>query len=563
MLRGLGLRCVVMMVCLAALAGPVSALAAPRRPNVVFISIDTTRADFLTFRDAETARNMTALAQRGTIFDQAVSGTSWTLPAHAEMFTGMAPAYHGAEAEAVMVDPLTPFLPEVLAESGYHTVGVFNVRYLWADYGFGRGFDVYQSAMLVRNIEQEEVRFAPRGAAARDRMLSIESGDYVTSQNVLPLVRRAVERAPLDEPLFLFVHYFDPHNDYNPPAPWDTAFDADYEGGVDGRGYLSNKQIFDELKKPKRQIGDRDLEHIKSLYRGEIAWVDQNVGELLALLDLHDRLDDSLIVITSDHGEEFFEHAQPGHRKSLYDEVLRVPLLIVPPESMREGLVSRVDAQASLSDLMPTLLDFIGVEVPASVVGQSLRPAMYGQPFTPEPALLSLYIAKQLGTGDKDHMQTYGLRTPEYKFFRATLIEMGKPPQLIPYYFDLTSDPEERRVVQELADPRVQRAWAALEDRLDDVRQHWQTRPRSRRADRTTDLPEDFTTQELKMLGYLDIDDTSSLSLDLKPWGLGPMARVDLPGARHGNSLMIGGILLIGAGLATAFVLRARGRSAG
>jgi arylsulfatase A-like enzyme len=265
-------------------------------------------------------------------------------------------------------------------------------------------------------------------------------------------------------------------------------------------------------------------------------------------------------VITSDHGEEFFEHALPGHRKSLFDEVLRVPLLIVPPKSMRQGLVSQVDAQASLSDLMPTLLDFVGVEVPETVVGQSLRPAMYGQPFSAEPALLSLYIAKQWATGDKDHMQTYGLRTPEYKFFRATLIEAGKPTQLLPYYFDLTIDPEERHVVREIADPRVQRAWTELEERLDDVRQHWQTHPRSSRADRTTNLPEDFTTQELKMLGYLDIDDTSSLSLDLKPWGLGPMARVDLPGGKGGNGLMLGGVLLIAAALATALVLRVRGR---
>jgi arylsulfatase A-like enzyme len=129
--------------------------------NILLISLDTVRADALTFRDPEVARHMTALAARGTVFTQAISGTSWTLPSHAQMFTGMPLALHGVDADDVRIDPLTPILPEYLKQAGYFTGGVFSVRYLWNDYGFGRGFDVYRSAVAESDLERRDLDSAP------------------------------------------------------------------------------------------------------------------------------------------------------------------------------------------------------------------------------------------------------------------------------------------------------------------------------------------------------------------------------------------------------------------
>ncbi len=543
-----------LLLCLSA-----SSRAAPPRPDIVLISIDTVRADTLTFRDARTAPHMSALAERGTVFDEAVSGTSWTLPAHAQMFTGMAPPYHGTESDDAMLDPLLPTLPELLKQAGYFTAGVFTVRYLWADYGLGRGFDFYSSAMLAENVDQEdEVRWAPQGKAAVERMRRMERRDYITSPNVLPLARRALERASPDEPLFLFVHFFDPHDDYIPPPPFDTRFDPNYQGSMDGRGYMTDRRVYDRDRDPQRRIGDRDLEHIRALYRGEIAWTDRWVGELLDLLATHRRLDDALIIITSDHGEEFFEHGLPGHRKGLFDEVVRVPLLVVPPASLRTGLIPSVAAQASLSDLLPTVLDFADLEVPGSVVGQSLRPAMIGEPFVPKPALLSLYISGQEPDGQKVHIQSYGIRTPDYKFLRTTVMLPGQPERVVPAYYDLESDPKEGAPIAALDDPRVQRAWHALEARLDDAREHWKSFPRSSRRERTAVLPYDMTAQELKALGYVEDVEPSALFEGLKPWGFQPLDPIEIPGGRDWpRDLLIASIALGVAALAI-FGIRSR-----
>jgi len=500
----------------------------PKQPNVLFISLDTTRSDFLTFRDAETAPHMTRLAERGTVFTQAISGSSWTLPSHVQMFTGMAPPYHGTESSDVAIDPLMQTLPEFFKAEGYFTAGVFTVRYLWGDYGFSRGFDVYRSGMLREDLVRAEAASeSPRGSEEAERKWLLSTRDYVSSENVVALTRMALERAKADEPVFLFAHFFDPHNDWVPPAPFDTRFDPDYEGPLDGRNVLEDKSIFDPMLTPHRRVDDRGLEHLKALYRGEIAWTDEAVGRLLELLEEHGRLDDTLIVITADHGEEFFEHDRLTHRFHLFDETIRVPLLIVLPRSWERAVSPEVGAQVTLSDILPTLLDLLDIEAPTGLTGRSLVPAIEGAAFASRPELISLYLVKYGQGGKRKHMQIYGLRTPEWKFTRSVIIKPGEEMRVQGELYDLVNDPGEQNALSDQQHPAMREVWAVLEAELDRARLAWSEQPRTARDDRSTDLSED-SVAELRALGYVDEGDVLGEVEPRRPWGLAPMDPVEI-----------------------------------
>ncbi len=544
-----------MALSLLLLSPAVEPAAAYDRPNILLISLDTVRADFLTFRDPATAARMTELARHGTAFSQAVSGSSWTLPAHAQMFTGSPPTLHGVESDFETIDPRTPVLPERLQDAGYFTAGAFSVRYLWGDYGFQRGFAIYRNALWEEDLANRDSGMAPRGAEAAHRFRMVEGAEFVTAPNVFQLTRMALERADVSKPVFIFAHFFDPHHDYVPPPPWDTVFDPDYEGELDGRGYLSNLRIFDPSKTPMRQIGERDLDHIKSLYRGEIAWTDRWVGELIDLFELHNRLDDALIVITSDHGEAFFEHDFPGHRVGLFEELVRVPLLIVPPKAMRDRLRGSVEAQVSLSDIMPTILDFAGVPAPRTVRGRSLRPAMYGEPLSPRPQILSLFRRRSHDMASL----IQAVRTPRFKLKRETLFWPTRPRDVNYFYFDLIENPRELHPVTDPDDPRVREARSMLEAELDEIRKRWRAEARSPDSERRTSVSESFEEQ-LLALGYLEAESKPHFDEPPRPWGgLAPMERID-PARSNTRGRAAIAFAFLATALLLAWVWRARVR---
>ena len=207
---------------------------------------------------------------------------------------------------------------------------------------------------------------------------------------------------------------------------------------------------------PHRRVDDRGLEHLKALYRGEIAWTDQAVGQLLDMLEEHGRLDDTLIVITADHGEEFFEHDRLTHRFHLFDEAIRVPLLIVLPRSWERAVSPNVEAQVTLSDILPTLLDLLDIEAPTGLTGRSLVPAIEGEAFASRPELISLYLVKYGQGGKRKHMQIYGLRTPEWKFTRSGIMKPGEDMRVQGELYD----PGERNALSDQQHPAMREVWA-------------------------------------------------------------------------------------------------------
>lgn len=331
----------------------------PERPcDIVLVSLDSVRRDAVSaFTSDPTATpNLDRLAREGVRFTRAYASSSWTLPSHVTLFAGAPEVVHGVDLENHRASPRLAFLAEVLGEAGYRTSGVFSGPYLDPSFGFGRGFEEY------RRSYGEELERVVAGGGSPSEVEVYSHGD-VSAARVTDAAIEALGRAASDErPLFLFVHYFDPHYDYIPPAPFDSLFDPDYAGSVTGRNYLSNPavSVLDPTHPAgrRRVVDDRGLEHLRALYRGELAWTDAQLGRLLEALEDRPAGRRTLVWVVGDHGDEFFEHGGVGHRRTLFDEVLAVPMLAWSPGLLPAG--REFSAPVSLADVAPTLLEAIG-----------------------------------------------------------------------------------------------------------------------------------------------------------------------------------------------------------
>jgi arylsulfatase A-like enzyme len=309
--------------------------------GVVLISIDTLRRDHLSLYGypRRTTPGLEALAREAVVFEDAVSTSSWTLPAHASLLTSTVPSVHGATGSEVGLSPEWPGLPRLLREAGYFTQAMTTHVYLSKEYGFGEGFD-------------------------RHRYLPETRAEEVTDQAVRFLEARG------DSDFFLFLHYYDPHWHYDPPAPYDRAFDPGYRGEATGIWW-----DFKELDADS--IDPKDLHHIQALYDGEILYTDRQLERLFQEMKRLGVFENALLVVASDHGEEFLDHGQWEHQKTLYEEQLRVPLMIkLPNAEMRSR---RVSGQVSLVDVAPTVLEAQGIPAPPTFEGRSLLGAARGR----------------------------------------------------------------------------------------------------------------------------------------------------------------------------------------
>lgn len=342
-------------------AGPRAA--PPGVRNVILISIDSLRADRLgCYGNArDTSPTLDRLARAGTRFTNAMSTTSWTLPAHMSMFTGRDVLSHGVIGEADRLSDSVPTLGESLRGAGVETAGIVAAEFLKGVYGFGRGFDHYDDTSVPARTWHEA--------------LSDEKADLVADLAIRWL------RAPRRPRFFLFLHFWDVHYDYVPPAPYDAMFDPDYRGPVGGANFMQNPAVRAGMKA-------RDLEHLLALYDGEVRWVDDQIGRLLAALAEAGFAENTAVIVTGDHGDEFFEHGGKGHQRTLYREVLHVPLIVRVPGVPASAAV---DAPVGLVDLLPTVLGLFGAELPAGIDGTSLLPLLSGGR-APQPAATRAWL---------------------------------------------------------------------------------------------------------------------------------------------------------------------------
>lgn len=366
------------------------------RPNVLLISIDTLRADHLGCYGyhRDTSPNLDAFARESVLFERAIAPTSWTLPSHMTMLTGLGISAHGACDERLWArkdvhgEFIRPPLrgrsvAEALKAAGYATAGFYTFGFLSPALGFGSGFDTWER--LGKNLfSQDELRdelYALRVANETEALRSFfdEHADLLDARkrSSPEVVERAnswlsdhVEKRA-DQPFFLFLHLYDVHDPYSPPPAFDRFSDPTYSGSVDGS--ITGEQYPCRFGVPPRA----DQEQLAALYDGGIAYVDSEVQRVLDHLRALDLEENTLVVVTADHGEEFFEHGDAGHRRQLYMESVHVPLMMRWPGHLPAG--RRIGGTVGLADVAPTILAATGARRLNAMTGTDLLPIARGE----------------------------------------------------------------------------------------------------------------------------------------------------------------------------------------
>jgi len=440
--------CVVLpllLVILAVLSGCTPG--ANSRPNIVLIVLDTVRADRLNCRSdsAVPTPRIDELCERGSYFEKASSTSSWTLPAHASLFTGLYPIRHGATQETTYLDERARTLAELLGESGYRTFGVSANPMVSIQSGLARGFDSFDETW--------------RESA---QLQSQQSGEHAN----LTAVAALMEFRDRDRPFFLFVNFIEAHGPNAPPEPYrSSATRARIAAGEVAR---VNEHDAKSYYLDPASVSAGDFALLSSLYDGEVAQLDALVGALVDRLDAAGVLEGSMLIITSDHGENFGEHGHFRHIFSLHQSTVHVPLLVVRPDAARAG--ERREDPIALVDLFATILAAAGVAIPESNV--DARDLFEGMP-SPEaerPIVAEYYFpAQALGlfgpealAAQRERLGPYlrRLRSIESDGLRLIWSSDG-----VHELYDLTTDPAETRNIA--GDPRFAARERELHARLE------------------------------------------------------------------------------------------------
>ncbi len=341
--------------------------------NVVVITMDTTRADRIGAYGYEAIETpaIDAMAAGGVLFEDAITAVPLTLPSHTTIFTGQYPLHHGVRNNgSYRVPAAARTMAEILKEHGFRTGAFIGAYVLDSKYGLDQGFDVYDDD-LHGGTKAPMFMFDERPA----RMVVDRALDWLQRDD--------------DRRFFVWLHFFDPHANYAPPPPFDVLYDS-------------------------------------NPYEGEIAYVDSQIARLLEALRNQGRLDSTLIVLTSDHGEGLGEHGEKTHSLLLHDATVRVPLIMRHPH-LPQG--TRVQGQVRTVDILPTALDLLRVPADIASDGVSLAPAMHSGTAAPHDG----YIETLVTRFNHGWAELRGVRTSEQKYVHAPRPEL----------YDLATDPAE------------------------------------------------------------------------------------------------------------------------
>jgi arylsulfatase A-like enzyme/Flp pilus assembly protein TadD len=483
-----GLLCVLCLV-VSAMAGT----AAPQRPapqppktvlpNVILITLDTTRADRMGFLGSERGLtpNLDGLARQSVVFTHAYSQVPLTTASHATILTGTYPQFHQVNDFGVPLAEDLPYAPYIFRGNGYHTAAFVGSLVLDPETrsapGFDRGFDTYDAGFHRRR-------------PGEDRYHAIERrGGEVVAHALAWL--NVHEKGPF----FIWVHLYDAHDPYDPPEPYKSRYAS-------------------------------------APYDGEIAYEDSAVGKLLSQLRARGLYDGALIAVMADHGEALGDHGETTHGIFLYDETIRVPLLFKLPRGRSAG--TRIESRAGLVDVLPTILEAVGIAVPHDVQGESLLGML--KPTMLKPATLKLAPAGQAGAATRKAPETapdrpayaesdYPHRTFGWSSLRA--IRTGK------YLF---IEAPHKELYDQSADPKAEHNLSAtslavtdtLASQLDAFRQKTGTSKESPKVTADPGLQE-----RLNALGYVATDSSASSMPGIKDTGADPKDKVEVVNLLH------------------------------
>ncbi len=370
--------------------------------NVILISIDTCRADHVQPYSDSHAQTPTIkkLADEGVWFADAVTPVPLTLPAHCSLMTGLPPILHGVRSNFnYVLNDHAVTLAELFQESGYATAGMVGSIVISRREGMSQGFDEYDDRFTLEEFQSVQPSVERRAEKV------IASATAWLQQH---------QAAPSPAPFFLFLHFYDPHMIYQPPAPFDVLYAA-------------------------------------NPYDGEIAYVDQCIGTLVRYLQSANLYDDLLIVVVGDHGEGLGDHGEKNHGLFLYEEALRIPWILKLPKNAQRKLGVSLQQSVCIEDVMPTLIDLCGLG-PVPTTGMSLEPwIMNDVPVQPRNIVIETQYPMVYNWSP-----LYALRNSTWKYVHAPLPEL----------FNLVEDPKEKNNLYHATDTPLSSMQSELESEL-------------------------------------------------------------------------------------------------
>ncbi|HLF25779.1 MAG TPA: sulfatase [Anaerolineae bacterium] len=321
-------------------------------PNVLLIVLDAARTRNLSCYGypKPTTPHLERLAEHSIVYEQAISPAGWSLPAHASIFTGLYPSRHGAHDQHKYLKPEYPTLAEVLGARGYRTLAFCQNQYVGSATGLDRGFDRFNPT--DRHRSRRFSKWAGRIERGIIKGLGWQDSGARATTRAVHTALRELQDDP--HPFFMFINYLEPHTPYRSPAAYHRFLPA---GVTPRQAQRVNRDPWQYLICPE-SMRRLDFEIIEALHNSAIAYLDARIAQILGWLQELALLDQTLVIITADHGENFGEHQLLGHSYCLYDTLLHVPLIVrYPPGRARPG---RVGHQVQTLDLFPTILALLG-----------------------------------------------------------------------------------------------------------------------------------------------------------------------------------------------------------
>lgn len=344
---------VIFLVIILSVNGGIAVIRLKGRPNVLLIVVDTLRQDYTAVCSGE--RNPTPvlherLMPASFVFPRAFSNSSWTLPSIASLMTSRYPSAIGVKGLTSRLEDHYLTLAELLKEYGYFNVGIVSHLLLREKYGMAQGFDIYNDRNISDQLGNHFFISSPG--------ISSDAADYIRKYG--------------NRKFFLFLHYFDPHYLY-----------IDHEGTQSYDGPFRTRS-FDRLRSLVQEgcYGKRDIDFLSDCYRSEIRFTDRHIGDVIDALEEKGIFEKTLIILTSDHGEEFVERGGLGHGTTLYNEQVRIPLLIKLPAGLKQSDKQVERFPVSNIDLFPTIAALLEIDKPADCMGVDLfsRRSVKGHP---------------------------------------------------------------------------------------------------------------------------------------------------------------------------------------
>lgn len=439
--------------------------------NIILITLESLRPDHLASFSGKrvTSPNLDALAKEAMVYDDCHSVTSWTLSAHASLFTGLYPSAHQTTRPTSKLGSSYTTIAEILSGRGYQSAGIVSGPYLQSQHNLNQGFEYYDDS-------------------PSEQTNRLAHGD-ITNPKMESLLRAFITKGrDKNRPFFLFAYFWDPHYDYIPPAPYNKMFVSPDCEPIDVTRYESSKRVH-------ANITSGQLEYVTSQYDGEIYWTDEHLGRFFDLLKAEGLWDNTVIIVTADHGEEFFEHGKKGHKNNLYVESVQVPLIIKYAKGGPQGADSRL---VSLVDIFPTILDL--THTPADPFPHQGRSLLEVSP-SPERAifyeLLSLwYYRSTAGPGQTPKLHTkkeqwFAIRQGDDKLIQATGPDQTE-------LYNVRKDPKEQEDVSAQNPARTQE----LANRLEQWKEQMRAVAATYRAGGKAKLDKK-QLERLRSLGYL------------------------------------------------------------